>query len=237
MPSDRLILGLREGRDGRRLGGKAQALADLLRAGFPVPPACVVTTDALDRHIADAGLAPLCEAVARAAAGQTAVPQPYDAVFTSAAMRVDYFHTGGLGTEIVALDRVVERTGPGQAASGSLARLSQVLEPGEHVDPAEAVLQTLRYHPEKAWVVWSAWREDVPLEPSWAIHLLRSSEGLNKRLLRYWAQNDPVTLAVIIEEWEPEGPHSRRFEVAQTYLGHFESEDLRSALDLPSQTE
>mgnify|MGYP002632054570 CR=1 FL=1 len=68
MPSDRLILGLREGRDGRRLGGKAQALADLLRAGFPVPPACVVTTDALDRHIADAGLAPLCEAVARAAA-------------------------------------------------------------------------------------------------------------------------------------------------------------------------
>ena len=46
-------------------------------------------------------------AVARAAAGQTAVSQPYDAVFTPAAMRVDYFHSGGLGTEVVALDRVV----------------------------------------------------------------------------------------------------------------------------------
>ena len=46
-------------------------------------------------------------AAARAAAGQTAVPQPYDAVFTPAAMRVDYFHTGGLGTEVVVLDRVV----------------------------------------------------------------------------------------------------------------------------------
>ena len=44
---------------------------------------------------------------ARAVAGQAAVPQPYDAVFTPAAMRVDYFHTGGLGTEVVALDRVV----------------------------------------------------------------------------------------------------------------------------------
>src|SRR5262245_25807578 len=32
---------------------------------------------------------------------------PFDAFFTASAMRVDYFHTGGMGTEVVALDRVV----------------------------------------------------------------------------------------------------------------------------------
>src|SRR5687768_8011222 len=36
-----------------------------------------------------------------------AVAAPYDEAFTDRTMRVDYFHTGGKGEEIVALDRVV----------------------------------------------------------------------------------------------------------------------------------
>ena len=41
------ILDLRDirGRDGPRVGGKASALARLVRAGFPVPPGFVITTE------------------------------------------------------------------------------------------------------------------------------------------------------------------------------------------------
>src|SRR5690606_27809975 len=47
-------------------------------------------------------------APARYAATQAAPSQPsFDAHFTSRTMRLDYFHTGGRGTEIVSLDRVV----------------------------------------------------------------------------------------------------------------------------------
>src|SRR5215212_2745490 len=42
--------------DGAQLGGKAATLAELKRAGFPVPEGVVVTTDALTRALASAGL-------------------------------------------------------------------------------------------------------------------------------------------------------------------------------------
>jgi len=51
-------------------------------------------------------LAVLLVLVPVALAAQQAAPS-YDASFTGGTMRVDYFHTGGKGQEIVALDRVV----------------------------------------------------------------------------------------------------------------------------------
>ena len=42
-----------------------------------------------------------------AAGGQTAGTGDFDAHFVDKTMRVDYFHSGGLGTEIIALDQVV----------------------------------------------------------------------------------------------------------------------------------
>lgn len=41
------------------------------------------------------------------AAQPVRAPSPFDAHFTSSTMRVDYFHTGGRGSEVIALDRVV----------------------------------------------------------------------------------------------------------------------------------
>jgi IgA Peptidase M64/Peptidase M64 N-terminus len=46
-------------------------------------------------------------AVLTAVSGQGPVPSSYDAHFGPGTMRVDYFHTGGKGVEIVSLDRVV----------------------------------------------------------------------------------------------------------------------------------
>lgn len=51
-------------------------------------------------------LALLVVLVAQALKAQRGAPV-FDSTFTAAAMRVDYFHTGGLGSEVVALDRVV----------------------------------------------------------------------------------------------------------------------------------
>ncbi len=58
-------------------------------------------------------------ALAIAPASVMQAPAPFDQVFIDSTMRVDYFHTGGLGTEVVALDRIVD-DGPWP---GSRARL------------------------------------------------------------------------------------------------------------------
>jgi hypothetical protein len=72
--------------------------------------------------------------VARPTAGAAATPT-FDSCFLAKTMRLDYFHTGGLGREIVALDRVVS-DGPW---AGSRTRLIDDLNLGtyffEVVDP------------------------------------------------------------------------------------------------------
>ena len=60
---------------------------------------------------------------------RTGGPGSYDAHFVDRTMRVDYFHSGGLGTEIVALDQVVA-DGPW---SGSRTRLVDDLNLGKYL--------------------------------------------------------------------------------------------------------
>ena len=54
---------------------------------------------------------------------------PFDSYFTNATMRVDYFHSGGLGQEILALDQVVS-DGPW---AGSRSRLVDDLNLGKYL--------------------------------------------------------------------------------------------------------
>ena len=49
------ILPLRDARDRRHVGGKAAALGDAIRAGFPVPPGFVITADAFPDASCDDG--------------------------------------------------------------------------------------------------------------------------------------------------------------------------------------
>jgi hypothetical protein len=63
------------------------------------------------------------------ASGAAPARAPFDAAFTERTMRVDYFHTGGLGRETVALDRVV-CDGPW---AGSRTRLIDDLNLGSHL--------------------------------------------------------------------------------------------------------
>jgi len=82
--------------------------------------------------------ATLAGASAGSGSAATASPaaDPFDPYFTDRTMRVDYYHTGGLGTEIVSLDRVVA-DGPWP---GSRTRLVDPTNLGtylfEVIDPA-----------------------------------------------------------------------------------------------------
>jgi hypothetical protein len=70
-----------------------------------------------------------CALFAGAAAPSTQPAAAFDAAFTGATMRVDYFHSGGMGEEIVALDRVVS-DGPWP---GSRTRLVDDLNLGKYL--------------------------------------------------------------------------------------------------------
>ena len=131
-----------------------------------------------------------------------------------------------------ALGRVPLRLGPGRAAVGALARMAKVVEPSTVIDPLVALNLAMRYHPERAWVLWSAWREDLPFHAGYAERLLRWTAGLNPGLLRAWADSAPEELAVVVSTWAKTQSKSDRFELAQTYLGGVEHDGLREALRL-----
>jgi hypothetical protein len=132
-----------------------------------------------------------------------------------------------------ALGRVPLRLGPGRAAVGALARMATLVEPSEVINPVAALDLTMRYHPERAWVFWAAWREVLPFHAGYAERLLRRTAGLNPALLSSWADDSPDELAVVIQGWAAGRPTSRRFELAQDYLNQVTHEGLREALRLP----
>ena len=110
-----------------------------------------------------------------------------------------------------AFKRVSREGGPGRAAANTLGHLAETLEPSASVVPADAVGQVLSYHPERAWNVWYAWRDEVPFHRDWVDVLFRETVGLNGRLLEYWSQKNPDELKEAIQAWEPGPQHSERY--------------------------
>ncbi len=131
-----------------------------------------------------------------------------------------------------AIVRVASSGPPGRAAANTLAFLAKDLEPSKTVKPAEAVQLTFHFHTERTWNVWSAWREHVPFRRDWADSLFRDTLGLNGRLIRYWAKNEPAALAQTIEAWEADPPHSKRFTMVGEILAGESDSRVRAALEL-----
>lgn len=133
----------------------------------------------------------------------------------------------------MALENVGRPGPPGRAAANTLKQLRPFLDP-ERVDAAEAVHRVLLHHPERAWHVWSAWKEDVPWRRDWAERLFLETVGLDRALLRYWAERHPVELSTMLRRWESAPPHSERWEVVRAWLADTPHSHLRAALELPS---
>jgi hypothetical protein len=132
-----------------------------------------------------------------------------------------------------AMERVQLPGPPGRAAAATLARLAASLDAGPGIDPAAAVGLVFTHQREKTWLVWTAWRQDVPFDRPMLDVLLRSTLGVGTRLLRYWAEKEPAALAAAVEAWEPTAPHSDRFRIARDALVGTADPALRAALDLP----
>ena len=115
---------------------------------------------------------------------------------------------------------------------GALARMAKVVEVSDTIVPEQALDLAMRYHPERAWVFWAAWREKLPFQSGRAERLLLHTLGLNKALLSHWASNSGDELAPVVDEWFRRRGRSKRFELAQAFLAETENPVLRAALKL-----
>ncbi len=97
---------------------------------------------------------------------------------------------------------------PGRAACNVLGRLRAPLErAGVTVDPAPALAACLEHHPERAWRLWTGWREALPVDAGTIRLLLERTVGINPSLVRHWHTTDPSALAAALEGWsDPRHP-------------------------------
>lgn len=103
----------------------------------------------------------------------------------------------------------------GRAACNQLARMKPRLERAEReVDPVFALEMVLRYHPERAWRVWSAWREQLPVKQAWVSRLLQDTVGVDRALILHWQREAPDILQAAVDAWQPTR-HPERAELVE----------------------
>ena len=150
-------------------GGKASRLAWLMELGMPVPPAVVVTTEALVTAIRSAGLLPLCgQAAAELAAGDGDRARSAGRLAAQALLEIDLPEQ--LGRELAAAYGELLRTPliAGSADTGAplfAVRSSAVGEDGgdrSHAGQFESLLNLRGVHRIRDAVraVWASWYSD-----------------------------------------------------------------------------
>jgi hypothetical protein len=118
---------------------------------------------------------------------------------------------------------------PVGAAARALGRLAPVATHEIAPETAREVLvDLLDQRPEAAWRFWFRWRESLPLQGPLAQQLLAQTVGLHGGLLRFWAKEDPETLAALLTRWSAQAP-PWRVRACQTFLSRA-PERVRSAL-------
>jgi len=122
---------------------------------------------------------------------------------------------------------------PGRAACNTLASLAKRLPVSNSVNPAQAIRLTLKRHPGRAWRLWTAWRKQVPLTASMGRYLLLHTVGLSEPLFKTWAKEQPALLTSLLQEWEPQAPHTGRWHTIRSWLANVQDTDLRVLLQLP----
>jgi hypothetical protein len=132
---------------------------------------------------------------------------------------------------ISALGRVTTPGPKGRAAANALARLAQVLEPSDVVDPQRGLALVVQHHRERTWRYWNAWRDDLPFDRSTFDLLLRDTLGAHQGLVRHFSEEAPDELAEALAAWEPSPPHSARWSLVTQALQGTDHPALRVLLD------
>ena len=103
------------------------------------------------------------------------------------------------------LARVPEPPPAGRAAANQLASLrSRLLREGTEVDVVAALELVLAHHPERAWRVWSTWKQELPVKEAWIRRLLDDTVGMDPVLVGHWQEHASDVLDRVVAEWTPE---------------------------------
>lgn len=129
-----------------------------------------------------------------------------------------------------AMDAVRLTKGDGRTACNTLAKLHRDVQQSDIVNPNVAVSRCILYHPEHAWGVWNAWREEVPFDPNQADGLLNDTIGWSGSLGRHWAKTDPEAFATVLAHWHPDDPE--RLQMVKDSLIFSKEPAIRGALGL-----
>ncbi len=129
-----------------------------------------------------------------------------------------------------AMDGASEPAPVGRTACVTLAKLQRDVKRGELIDPRMAVARCMLFHPEKAWIVWNAWRDEVPFDRDWADMLVNDTIGFNSSLAHHWVLDEPDQLAEVFTHSQLEPERLQMFQNALSDIGH---ERVRASLGLP----
>jgi len=129
-----------------------------------------------------------------------------------------------------AMDAARYTKGDGRTACNTLAKLHRDVSQSDIIDPRLAVGRCILFHPEHAWGVWNAWREEVPFDPNQADGLLNNTIGWSGSLGRYWAETNPEDFAIVLAHWHPTDP--QRLQMVKDSLEFSDEPSIRSALGL-----
>ena len=94
-----------------------------------------------------------------------------------------------------------------------------------------AVARCLLFQPERAWRVWSAWKDDVRFDPNWADTLLHDTNGLDRGLIAHWATTSPEMFAEVLAHVHISD--SDRMRILKDALVDAKDERVRAAIGLP----
>ncbi|MFT7518167.1 MAG: hypothetical protein ACI9MC_000297 [Kiritimatiellia bacterium] len=131
----------------------------------------------------------------------------------------------------VCMERVPRPLAEGRAAANAMSKLHSQRGQLVGVDPREAIVLTLDYHPERALRLWKTWVVEVPFEEELAATLFRRTIGVERKLLRTWAAQDPAGLARVLEAWRPTA--GDRWDWADAALRDWPNADIQRVLNAP----
>jgi len=92
----------------------------------------------------------------------------------------------------------------GRAACNGIAKLARRLDGSVSDDEVTAAFGTiLSKHPERAWTVWIAYKDRLPVRKDWMQLLISDTVGLEPALVQHWNTVEPDALRQILQTWSP----------------------------------
>ncbi|MFK7927672.1 MAG: HEAT repeat domain-containing protein [Myxococcota bacterium] len=92
----------------------------------------------------------------------------------------------------------------GRAACNGVAKMATRLDDSiTDEDVLVAFEAILSKHPERAWGVWIAYKNRLPVRKEWMKLLIHDTLGMEPALVQHWDSVDPQALRTLVDAWTP----------------------------------